>query len=198
MNMPDNVNLKELWGRQAGTMPDTKEIFAKANRYKKKHLLKLLFTNGLLALTTAYITWIIIHYQPAMPSTRIGALLVIMAMIIYLLAYNRMIPLLLKANNNNNVNEYLKNLLKLNVKQKFLQTTMMNLYFILLSAGMFLYLIEFTLRMKLLWGILTYVLTFGWVVFSWFYFRAKAIRKQQKTMNELIEKFENLSKQLET
>jgi hypothetical protein len=197
MNMASNVNLKELWNRQTGPIPDSKEIFDKANKYKKRHLNILIRTNILLVLTSLFITWVVYAAQPQMISTKIGTVLVIIAMTIYLAVYNRMIPLLRKVNDDTSSHEYLQNLLKLNTKQKFLQTTMTNVYYILLSAGIFLYMIEYALRMKLVWGIVTYALTFAWLIFSWFYFRAKAIKKQERAINELIEKFEVLEKQLE-
>lgn len=197
MNMDSKVNLKELWGRQTVPVPDVQDIIDKANKYKKRHLTKLIFTNILLALTTVYIIWIINLAQPKMLSTRIGALLAIIAMVLYIVVYNGMIPLLLKIKNNTNIHEHLKGLLKLNAKQKFLQTTMTNLYFILLSTGMFLYMIEYTLQMKPVWMVLSYALTFTWIIFAWFYFRTRAIQKQEKAMNELIGKFEGLSRQLE-
>ncbi len=194
--MDSNTDLKELWSRQAGTVPDSKEIFEKANKYKKEHMMLLIRTNILLVLTSAFIAWVVYSARPQMISTRIGSVLVIMAMLVYLGVYNRMIPLLKNVSHDTSSQEYLQNLLKLNAKQKFLQSTMMNMYYILLSTGVFLYMIEYVLKMKAVWGILTYVLTFAWLVFSWFYFRKRAIRKQEKAMNELIEKFGDLERQL--
>ena len=46
------------------------------------------------------------------------------------------------------------------------------------------------------WTIFTYFLTFLWIAINWFYFRPKSIKKQDKAINELIEKFGNLSSQL--
>lgn len=194
--MDSNTDLKELWKRQSGPVPNSKEIFDKANKYKKSQIITLVRTNVLLVLTSVFIIWVVYNARPQMLSTKIGTIMVIMAMVIYLAVYNQIIPLLKKVNDNANINDYLQNLLKLKAKQRFLLTTMTNLYYVLLSAGMFLYMMEYTGRMKSAWSIVTYGLTFSWIIFSWFYFRKRAIRKHEKAMNELIEKFEELERQL--
>ena len=91
---------------------------------------------------------------------------------------------------------YLQQLLKLKEKQLFLQTTILNVYFILLSLGICLYMYEYTFRMTMLWAIVTYGITLLWIALNWFVFRPITIRKQQKTLNELIEKFEKINNQL--
>ncbi len=196
MNMPNNTDLKALWNRQASPVPDSKEIYARANSYKKNQTITLVRMNVLLILTSVFIIWVVWTAKPQMLSTKIGTVMVIMAMVIHLAVYNRIIPLLKKVNDHTNINEYLQNLLKLKAKQRFLQTTMTNLYYVLLSSGMFLYMMEYTGRMKSAWSIVTYGLTFSWIVFSWFYFRRRAIKKHEQAINELIEKFEGLEKQL--
>jgi len=95
-----------------------------------------------------------------------------------------------------NSNEYLKQLLKLKAKQLFLQSTMLNIYFILLSTGICMYMYEYTSRMTFLWAVISYGLTLLWIAVNWFYFRPRTIKKQQTKINELISKFEKLSQQL--
>ncbi len=92
--------------------------------------------------------------------------------------------------------DYLQQLLSLKRKQQFLQGIMTNLYFILLSTGLFLYMIEYTMRMKLSMGIVCYAITAGWIAFNWFYIKPKTIRKQREKIDGLINKFTLLTKQL--
>ena len=75
---------------------------------------------------------------------------------------------------------------------------MLNIYCILLSAGLFLYLIEYTLRMELIWAIASYAVTFLLIVIVWFDFRLRKIKKQQAIINGLIVKLEVLDRQLTT
>jgi Flp pilus assembly protein TadB len=90
----------------------------------------------------------------------------------------------------------LANLLSLKKKQQFLQTKMLNLYFIMLSLGVGLYMIEPTSNMTLFWAIFAYAITALWVLFNWFYLRPRQIKKQQKILNDMISKFENIQVQM--
>jgi hypothetical protein len=73
----------------------------------------------------------------------------------------------------------------------------LNLYFILLSIGIGLYMYEYTSRMKPIWGIVTYGITFIWILFNWFYLRPKQINKQKAKLDTIISKFEMVSNQLD-
>lgn len=194
--MTININLKELWNEQSPEIPDAKQIFEKADRFRKKSLRKLVFTNIILLLTSAFIAFIWYYFQPEMITTKIGIILTILGMIIYLVVYNLMIPMLMKSDYSINNSQYLKHLLKLKEKQRFLQTTMMNFYFIILSAGLGLYMLEYASRMKLIWAIVTYALTIFWMLFTFFYLRPKRIKKEEKAINDVIDKFESLSRQI--
>ena len=77
-----------------------------------------------------------------------------------------------------------------------METTMMNLYFILLSLGIALYMYEYTQRMSTFWGIFTYAITSIWILFNWFYLRPKQIKKQRAKLDAIIAKFEMVNNQL--
>jgi amino acid permease len=77
-----------------------------------------------------------------------------------------------------------------------MQTTMLNLYFILLFAGICLYMYEYTSRMKFIYAVTAYVVTLAWIAINWFYLRPKTIKKQQAKINGLIDKFEEINNQL--
>ena len=195
--MNDSTDLKALWRRQESVMPDIESVFEKAKQYKKKNLIKLLATNLLLLATSVFIGCIWYFCQPQMLTTKIGISLVILAMAIYMVVYNQMLPLLLNAGDTNDTSHYLKNLFKIKAQQKFLLTTMLNLYYLMLSTGIFLYLLEFAPLTLNVWSVVVYTLSFGWILFSWFYFRKKEMKKREKTIDELISKFETIERQLE-
>lgn len=194
--MSTDTDLKALWNQQPFQAPDPKEIIEKINRFKRNHLLKLIFTNLILLLTSAFIYYIWYAYQPTLISTKIGIVLVIMAMLVLLFVYNQIGPLLLKSDSNASLKDHLEELLRLKKKQLFLQNTMMTVYFVMLSGGLLLYLYEYTSLMELSVAVLTYSFTSAWIVFNWFYLKPKMQKKQQAKMNALINKAELLSEQL--
>ena len=194
--MNNETDIKELWNRQKADLPDSKELIEKAGKFRRKSMKRLILTNAALILTSVFIAFIWIYYQPEMLTTKIGITLCIFAMVLYLIVYNLMIPLLLKSNVTDSSSEYLNQLLELKEKQLFLQSTMMNIYFIVLSAGLFLYMIEYTSQMSMFWGIASYVIVIIWFGIVWFFLRPRSIRKQEKAINEMISKFESYRKQL--
>ena len=194
--MSSEINMKELWNKQEVTILDTKKIFEKIEEYKRRNLKKLIIANILLLLTSTFIGFIWYHYQPEMISTKIGIVLTILAMVLYLFNYNQMIPLFLKVDLGIKSSQYLKGLSKLKEKQLFLQSTMQNIYYVLLSTGICLYMFEYASRMTLLWAIFAYGLTLIWISVNWFYFRPRAIKKQQVKIDSLIRRYEELGGQL--
>ena len=195
--MDCNSNFNELWARQKTGVPNKEDLFLRANNFKKSNLKRLIKTNLLLIATSLFIIFIWVQYQPQMITTKLGIITTILAMVIFLIAYNQSFALFKNIPNTLSNCEYLKNLLVIKAKQQFMHTTMMNVYFVLLSLGIGLYLYEYTQRMTLFWGILTYGITAIWILFNWFYLRPRQIKKQQRKLEEIINKFENINKQLE-
>ena len=195
MNSP--INLKELWSKQSSVVPDMAELFLKADQLRRSHLRKIIITNILLLTTSGFISFIWIYFQPQFLSTKIGIVLILLAMAIFLVVYNQNIPLLKKVHEEQNSAAYLKNLLALKNKQKFLQGRMLSLYFILLSLGIGLYMIEYCKQMTMIWALFAYGMTALWVLFNWFYIRPRQIKKQEIKLNEVIAKFEVISRQMQ-
>jgi membrane protein YdbS with pleckstrin-like domain len=194
--MSQPFDLKTIWNQQSESIPDAKVIFAKAKLFKKKNLRKLILTNVMLLLTSVFIGLVWYYYQPQWITTKIGIVITILAMFIYLFAYNQMIPLFSNATVEVDSHQYLQQLLTIQRKQAFLQKTMLNLYFALLSIGISLYMLEYTNRMKTIWVIVAYSITLAWIAINWFYFRPKQLQKQQQKINELIQKMEAVKNQL--
>lgn len=195
--MDNNINFKDLWAKQTSVTPNPENLIADINKMKQSNLRKLVFTNILLIATSIFIISIWMHYQPQFLTTKIGIILIILAMVVFLFAYNNSYALFKSDKNLQSNSDYLKDLLTIKAKQKFMETTMLNLYFILLSIGIGLYMYEYTSRMKPIWGLVTYGITFTWVLFNWFYLRPKQINKQRAKLDTIISKFEMVNKQLE-
>lgn len=192
-----NYDFKELWNKQeAINVPDAKEILKEVSQLKKRTRNRLLFLNISLVLTILFILLIAIYYHPQMITTKIGIALAILAMVAYLIPSNNNIQYLFKSDTEANSSEYVQQLILLKKKQKFLQTTMLTLYFIFLSFGIFLYMIEYTDFTNLSDIVLSYGLVAGWILVNWFYFRPKAIKRGRTKLNDLISKLENINNQL--
>ena len=195
--MSTEIDFKTLWNKEeAKDIPDTKELFKKADDLKKRSRNKLIGLNLMLLATMGFIIWVGFNIDNERLTTKIGVLLISVAIISYLFVYNQMIPSLFKTNLESSSQEYLNKLIAIQRKQEFLNKVMINVYFILLSAGMALYMIQFAMKMSTGWAIFYYVVTFAWFGFAWFYLRPRRIKQKLKALNDVIAKLEAVNKQL--
>ncbi|MFP8893161.1 MULTISPECIES: hypothetical protein [Chryseobacterium] len=194
--MDSNIDFKNIWKQQTSHKPDLDALLGKLKKFRNQNLRRLIFANIGLIATSLLILFIWYRYQPEMITTKIGIVLVVLGMVIFLLAYNKMFMVFYKIDQTQSNNEYLQSLYVVKSKQKFMQTTILNLYFVMLFLGICLYMYEYTSRMPLSSGILAYALTSVWIAFNWFYLRPRTIKKQQGKLDELINKFEEINNQL--
>lgn len=195
--MNTNIDFKTLWKQHEADQPNMDDLLSKLKKCKNSGLKRIVITNMLLLATAVFIAFIWYYFQPKFISTKIGIVLAIMAMLIFLLAYNELFKFYKTASEAKSNSDYLNDLIAIKRKQKFLQTTMMQLYFILLSLGICLYLYEYVSLMPIFWGVTMYVLTLAWLVFNWIYIRPKVIKKQKAKLDVWIEIFERITRQLE-
>jgi len=193
--MSANIDLKKIWNTYQEPIPEVKNLFEKANRFKRKGLYKLIILNVLLIVTFIFMGFIWYYYQPRLWTTKIGFVLTFAALVLAIAFNNTTIPLLLSSSIESNSKNYLQQLIKLRKKQLFLHTTILSIYFLLLSIGIGFYMFEHILKMTLLWRVFAYGITLIWILINWFYFRPKIISKQQAKMNKLITDFEELREQ---
>ena len=194
--MDTNIDFKNLWKQQAVSPPNLEELLSKLKHFKKISMRKLILTNVLLIATSALIIMFWYYFQPEFISTKIGIVLNILAMMIFLLVSNKLAVFYKTIDGTQSNSEYVQKLISIKTKQHFLQTKVLSLYFIVLGSGLCLYMYEYTCSMTLFWGIFTYVLLLAWIGFTWFYLRPKEIKKEQAKVNSLIAKFEAVNKQL--
>ncbi len=189
----NEINFKEIWQNQKIDF-NTEEIIQKAKTENKKFQNKIILQSVILFATAIYIIFIIYYFQPKMLTTKIGVILTILAIIIQLIANKNLFS---KTNNFENSNtEFLNNLIVLKKNQDIMQTKSLTIYYILLTFGILIYMIEYALQMKLLWAILIYGFTILWFAICWFYFRPIQIKKQNKKLNLVIENLQNLKNQI--
>ena len=194
--MDDNKDFRELWKKQTATPVSTDELLQKVKKLRRSNFLKLVFSTALFSLTSIFIIWVWVHYDPQMATTKYGIIMIILAMAIFGYSYNRQHPVLKQLEFSKSNAEYLDGLIALKRKQQHLHSTMLNLYFAMLFTGICLYLIEYTIMMSVLWAIFTYAITLSWIAFNWFYLRPRTIRKQQAKIDELINRFSEINDQL--
>ncbi|WP_347049178.1 hypothetical protein [Flavobacterium olei] len=192
----DNINFNDLWKKQTVSQPNIEDLKNRLKEFKKAALKTMWKVNILLSLTSVFIVFIWIYFQPQFISTKIGIVLTILAMVMYVILYNRLSEHYRNIDTDQSNQEYLQKLILIKRKQQFMQTKGITWYFLLLIAGICLYMYEYASRMNIEFAILTYAITLLWIGFNWFYLRPKQIKKQQQKINSLIEKFEEVDRQL--
>lgn len=196
--MDNNIDFKGLWKRQTVSQPNIDELLSRLKQFKRESLKKMIITNILLITTSAFIFFIWYRYQPEYISTKIGIILTVLAMAMYLFVYNKLAMFYKSIDSTQSNNDYLLKLISIKTKQHFLQSTILSLYFILLGVGLCLYMYEYAIKMASFWGVFTYVILLAWIGFVWFYLRPKEIKKQDTKINNLISRFEEINDQLRT
>ncbi|MEE6126978.1 hypothetical protein V2E39_06220 [Chryseobacterium arthrosphaerae] len=194
--MDTNIDFKNIWKQQTSNKPNMEELLGRLKKFKHENLRRLVVTNLLLIATCTGIAFVWYRYQPELATTKIGIVLVISAMVIFLLAYNKLFMVFYKIDNTQSNSEYLQSLYVVKNKQKFMQTTMLNIYFIMLFTGLILYMYEYTSKMSFSSSAIAYIAIVAWVGFNWFYLRPRTIKKQQAKLDGLIAKFEEINNQL--
>ncbi|UZR98842.1 hypothetical protein [Chondrinema litorale] len=192
-----NIDLNELWAGQNADKPVLKDLHNKMDGFKKNYRRKIIFTNLLLIPTCVFVIFIWVYFQPELITTKIGIVLVVLAMAMFILSTSKSLELFNKVDETEDTQHYLKNLLAIKEKQLYIQTTILNLYFVLLSLGIVLYLYEYALLMPTVWAVFTYGVSGLWILLNWFFIRPKQIKKQQQKLNDIIDKFKNIQSQLD-
>lgn len=192
--------IKDLW-KSTGPekdLPDTSEIISKIESTRKKIMRRNLISTITLCLTFAFIVWIGFKYDFEMITTKIGLMLVLFSIALGIICNIKLINRLSgKMDITSDASSYLQQQISFRSKQRTIQTKGLMIYFIILTAGLTLYEIEFAVR-DLTFGLIYYALTLGWMGFVWFILRKKTIAKQEKQINEQISMIEKLSGNLQS
>lgn len=194
--MTTNLDLQSLWNQQEVSPPNVQEILASAKKFKRKNRNKIVFQYISLIATLLIIGRLLISHTFELTTSTVGILLIIVAVSFYLIVSSKLLKVLFKSNLENNNSAYLNQLIELKQKQESLQTNIISIYFILLSLGLLLYLIEFALQGGWVFGCISYGLTGAWVAFNWFYLRPRGIKKQHAEINRMIDQLKTINKQL--
>lgn len=198
MNMQSFENIHDLWQTNKDeNLPDVHEMMMQIKSIRKKMIRRYFLGAVILIFTFLFIGFIGLHYHFERWTTRAGILITLMTIILGIVFNTRLARLLLQQDDPTLDNrKYLDQLLHFRNIQSKIRNKGIALYFILLALGLGLYMIEFA-ELNVYFGIGAYVITFGWIVFAWFYFHKKNAHKQEKEINEQVDNLERLIKAIE-
>lgn len=189
-NFDDIKNVWQTSGEE--NLPGAKEIILSIQKARRKMIRRNVIGGIILGFTFFYICLIGWHYHFEQWTTRAGLVITLLAVLLGIIFNTRLVHLLLKQGNLTLDNAaYLHQLINFRNTQRIIRTWGITLYFILLTLGIMLYMLEFA-QHSLYFGIISYTLTIVWIGFSWFYIRRKNIAQQEKEIRDQIENIEKI------
>lgn len=189
--METQYNFEEIWKQKKANVPDVSEIKTKANIYRRKQWFTSVFLTLILLSDIGVFIWIWCEINLSYIS-KLGLIIVSVALAFYIFFNFQRMGILKKINPSQNHQEYLQQMKNLQKKDLYMQTKGMAIYFVLLSVGVAIYLFGLVKNRDWLWSAVIYVVTFGWILFGWFYIRPRRIRKGQKKISEVIQSLEKI------
>lgn len=198
MNMTNFDNIQNLWQADKGaSLPDSKEIITQIRKTRKKMLRRNIIGVVVLCLTFFYIIFVGWYYHFEKWTTRTGIIVVLVAIVMVIVFNSRLVQLLLKQEDITLDNrKYLEQLIHYRNTQHIIHFRGMVWYFILLTLGICLYMVEFAER-SVYFGIAAYALTLGWIAFAWLYLMRRAKKKQAREVDMQIENLKRLVEKME-
>ncbi|MEO9020501.1 MAG: hypothetical protein ABI237_15710 [Ginsengibacter sp.] len=194
-NFDDIKNVWQTSGEES--LPDAGEITLRIQKTRRRMIRKNIIGGTILCFTFFYICFIGWYYHFEQWTTRAGIVIILLAILLGVTFNTRLVQLLLKHGDLTLDNAaYLHQLIHLRNTQRAIRTKGISLYFLLLTLGIVLYMMEFA-RRSLSFGIIAYTLTLAWIAFSWFYIRKKTVARQEREINEQIDNIEKLIKRME-
>jgi hypothetical protein len=195
--MPTNYNFQEIWNQKNIEVPDIKEIKAKAEKYRKRQLLKDIGLIALLLFITIIVIAIWIFVKFTFFTTKWGIVFMLIGLVSYTYLVYQNVTILKKVNTSASNQEYLLTMKKTEQQQIYMQTRGLSFYYLSLSLGFTIYFYELTLKMSWLGVAAVYGLTFLWCAISWFIIRPRQIRKQKEKISLVINSLEKLEESLD-
>ncbi len=192
----DNLNdLKAIWQTaDTSKLPLADEVKVIAKKYQQKNLVKKAWVAIITLLLSVVFVTSMFFYQSALLSTRIGQLLILMALAILIWSNFKSLSRIYKIRNCSNQEfiEYLREV-QLNRIKYYKRTQVLGMAFY--CAGLLLYLYELVYKNFHL-AVVLYLLTVLALLGSWFYFRPKAYQRRKEKFEPFLNHIEKLNNQL--
>jgi len=191
-------DLQQLWCQVVpAPAVHAKEIIHIVRKQRRAMLLRMAGSIGALLVTLPVMAWVFISYQPVYPTTRFSIVLCSLAVIAAIIVQGSFLKALISPLKEDVSNKaMLTALQKLQLRQKKFNARFISAYFLVLSIAMALYLFEF-IRGNVWFGIASYTLTFGWIAIAWFYLRPRAVKKQNASLDSMINHLNALQQEWE-
>ena len=195
--MCTEMDFRDLWNKQEpNDMPNTNELLKKADRLRKKFRFKLIIQTVILMAAIAITLGAGLSIDHRQLTTNIGLALMVLGIILYIITTNQLLPILYKSSIAYNSHEYLKQLISIKRNSEFMQKVMINVYFCLLATGLFLYLMQFAMQMKVVEAVLCYLIPFACLGVAYAHAKRTEFRKILIPLNDTIKKLEAVNAQL--
>ena len=192
------IDLKQLWQQHHADAPNVNEIITTASGFNRKCRRRILAGNLLLSATMMFIIWVIWYFDPQLWTTKIGALVVLSAILLAIFQSFHMFALARPFAPTLDVVQAIDRMRRFRQKQHFVQTTVMSAYFLLLGSGLVLYSMEYAMKMNATLAVIFYSATALWIGFNWFYIRVKTIKKQRANVDSVLASLESIASQFES
>ncbi|RAJ74996.1 hypothetical protein CLV59_11042 [Chitinophaga dinghuensis] len=192
MNADDKF--QELW-RSKKSVPaiSSQDLIKKVGQVKNKLRSKIVFTTLVLIGVLLYIDiFVFQQHPPKLVTSYIGAVLLNIAIIVQTAAYAGFLKLLFEnASTDAPIHDYLQHMMQVRDRRRFMQKTILNIYYVCLIIGIGLIFIEALqnvsnpgIRIALPVGAACYM------GIMWFTARKNEIKKSEKDLGAVIEKLQ--------
>jgi len=193
--MKNTNDLQEIWKQnQTTTTPPIQEVTTAAKGTINKIRNKLFFTGFLMAGTLAFLFCEFMKTTNETLTTKIGLIVGCIGIILYLIVSNSILNMFLKNKFSTDSRTFLDNMIELKGRLELLYKTIITIFFITLSLGVFMVLIGRTMSEPPINKLLSYGLTALWIAFAWFVLRPKEMKKLHK-LTESINSLQNIRNQ---
>jgi hypothetical protein len=192
----DNLNdLKAIWlTAKTDSLPDSHEMVHIIRKFRNKKLLKISALVITAVLLVAIMIWVVFIYKSTMLSTRIGEAFMIIAGIILVATNLNSLLRFYKLRECSN-REFLQFLEQTRLRQQFYYQRTQVVAMAFCATGLLAYLYEGVYKNTMLF-IGAYAGTVLYLIVLWIVVRPRVFKKEEKKINQQIEKLESISKQI--
>jgi hypothetical protein len=190
--------LKSIWQQARPTRTvDTEKAIKLVESFGKKERFKAILVYVMMSIAFIVIACVAFSYPSQLVITKIGFGCVLVAIASAILFINNMVRTLsVRVNTMDNNKIYLIRLKAFESRLAFIHSTGISIYIFLLSSGLALAMYEIT-RRNFIFAVGAYVVTSAWIALIWFYFRPNIVKKEKQKLKEVINRLEEIAKQLE-
>ena len=192
----DNLNdLKAIWlTAKTDSLPDSHEMVQIVRKFRNKKLLKITALVVAAIVLVAIMIWVVFVYKSTMLSTRLGEAFIIIAGIILIATNLNSLLRFYKLKECSN-KEFIQFLEQTRLRQQFYYRRTQVVAMLFCATGLLVYLYEGVYKNTTLF-IASYAATIGYLIVLWFIVRPRVFKKEERKINEQIEKLHNISKQI--